>query len=280
MIPFTPSSLAVRLQSAGSPFSNEVIERMKTAGILRGEIHLNGKYFDHTQAGLARTLGRQFREAGIEMGSIHVGFGGEWDLSQTDEARRRRAVDLAQGTFAAARELGASIAVVHSSAEPIPDEERALRLAQARKSLRELTEAARPLGLRLAVETLLRTCLSNTVRELFEIIGDLDPSVVGVCLDSNHANLREDLPDVVRALGNRLLTLHISDNDGLDEKHWLPGKGIIRWPEYIRALAKAEYRGAFVYEIGYGTTNDEDLVKELLEIKENFANLLRGAEEK
>jgi hexosaminidase len=277
MIPFTPSSLAVRLQSAGSPFSDEVIERMKTAGIWRGEIHVNGNYIDHTQPGLARTIGRQFREAGIEMWSIHVGYGGAWDISQTDETRRRRAVDLTRGTFAACRELGASIAVVHPSAEPIPEAERALRIAQARKSLRELTEAARPPGLRLAVEILPRTCLGNTSRELFEIIGDFDPSVVGACLDSNHANIREDLSDVVRTLGNRLLTLHISDNDGLDEKHWLPGKGIICWPEFIRALADAGYRGAFVYET---SNTNEDRVKGLLEIKENFANLLRGAGEK
>jgi sugar phosphate isomerase/epimerase len=52
-------------------------------------------------------------------------------------------------------------------------------------------------------------------------------------------------------LGARLLTLHCSDNDGVDERHWLPGdqRGVVDWDAFFRGLAAVCYRGPFVYEL-------------------------------
>jgi hypothetical protein len=36
-----------------------------------------------------------------------------------------------------------------------------------------------------------------------------------------------DLAHTVRQLGDSLSTLHLSDYDGIDEKHELPGKGVL-----------------------------------------------------
>jgi hypothetical protein len=54
------------------------------------------------------------------------------------------------------------------------------------------------------------------------IVEALTASTINV-IDINHLNLRErDIAAAVRQLGSRLLTTHCSDNDGLDERHWLP----------------------------------------------------------
>ena len=50
-------------------------------------------------------------------------------------------------------------------------------------------------------------------------------------------------------LGGRIFTVHMSDNDGTDEKHWMPGTGIIRWSAVIERLAAAGYEGPFVFEV-------------------------------
>jgi sugar phosphate isomerase/epimerase len=145
-----------------------------------------------------------------------------------------------------ARDWRIHIAVLHPSWEPIASEIREQRIQACIRSLPILTKEAKALGIQLALECLPRTCLGNTgaeMRRLLEASPDL-----GVCVDVNH--LVQELPETfIRELGPRIITTHISDNDGLDEKHWMPGEGVIHWREVMEALADIGYRGAFMYEV-------------------------------
>ncbi|MQY78678.1 MAG: hypothetical protein GH151_05700 [Bacteroidetes bacterium] len=49
-------------------------------------------------------------------------------------------------------------------------------------------------------------------------------------------------------VGNLIVTVHMSDYDGIDERHWLPGDGIINWTNVISELVKNEYQGPFMFE--------------------------------
>jgi sugar phosphate isomerase/epimerase len=101
----------------------------------------------------------------------------------------------------------------------------------------------------VAIELLPRTCLGNTVEELGELIRRLGDETFGVCLDVNHLMDRYgELPDEIRKLGPRLITTHLSDYDGVDEKHWLPGRGVIDWKAVKEALGEIGYKGPFNYE--------------------------------
>lgn len=51
-------------------------------------------------------------------------------------------------------------------------------------------------------------------------------------------------------------TLHVSDYDGIDEKHWLPGQGIVNWPEVIQALIETGYDGPFMMEVNFRTADE------------------------
>lgn len=72
--------------------------------------------------------------------------------------------------------------------------------------------------------------------------------------------------DGVRALGDRILTTHISDHDYLDEKHWMPGKGKIDWMRLLEAFEAIGYQGSFNYEV------DAEGIP-AVEIRENFDTL-------
>ncbi len=186
------------------------------------------------------------RAAGLSVWSTHLPFGGSLDLSQPDTTNRAAAVDLLTACIRWAGQQGIATAVVHPSAEPIEPAARQQRLAHSLGSLRQLAGEAQQAGVTLAVECLPRTCLGNTSAELAELIagaGDLP-----VCLDTNHL-LQETLAAFIQRLGSRLRTLHISDYDGLDEKHWLPGMGVIDWVELVDLLAGAGYTGPFLFEV-------------------------------
>ena len=61
--------------------------------------------------------------------------------------------------------------------------------------------------------------------------------------------VRRRKQDVLRTrIGARIVTLHIADNDGKDERHWLPGNGVNDWIAISRALQQTGYRGLFLFE--------------------------------
>ena len=120
---------------------------------------------------------------------------------------------------------------------PHKDQIRALR-AFLSEILPDVEEA----GTSLNIEYLPRTCLGNTPDELEEIVDGFPPDRIGICLDVNHASPRtEMMPELIRRLGPRINSFHISDTDGVDECHWFPGFGIVDWPACmgeIRALTR------------------------------------------
>jgi sugar phosphate isomerase/epimerase len=199
-----------------------------------------------------RELRARLRDSRVRLHSVHLPYGRALDLSQPDEALRQEAIRLTEINLCAAGELGARLAVVHPSAEPISDEARPVHLDASRRSLTTLAATAAGLGVRLAVECLPRSCLGHTAAELLSVVEHTDPAVVGVCIDVNHLNLREaDIRAPVNTLGPRLFTLHCSENDGEDERHWLPGdeRGVIDWRAFLAGLRDVLYAGPFLYEL-------------------------------
>lgn len=184
--------------------------------------------------------------AGLEVWSVHIPYGTDWDPSSLDPEVRKDVVDKVKRVLGYAQEWGVGRAVFHPSWEPIVPEDRARRLQACKETLSVLAEESVKYGVRLAVECLPRTCLGNCADEMEYLVGDVP--ALGICCDVNH--LFKETPDrFIERLGSRIVTTHISDNDGNDEKHWLPGDGVIGWRAVLDALVRAGYDGAFMYEV-------------------------------
>jgi len=193
------------------------------------------------------------KELGLEVWSVHLPFGGLWDISVLDDAVRGTAIEGLVEIMDWVRGWGSGMLVIHPSFEPIPDEERAERLAKAGESIRLLSGEAAKRGLRLAVEDLPRTCLGKNAAEIAAMIQEAPEAAV--CCDTNHL-LTETPEDFIRAIGSRIRTLHVSDYDGVDERHWIPGRGIVNWGGVMQALVETGYSGPFMYEAGYEDPKD------------------------
>lgn len=76
--------------------------------------------------------------------------------------------------------------------------------------------------------------IGRTSAEMLRPIGGCTEAMV--CFDTNHL-LLESHADFIGALGDRIATIHLSDYDGRDERHWLPGRGVIDWPDLCRSAA-------------------------------------------
>lgn len=85
--------------------------------------------------------------------------------------------------------------------------------------------------------------------ELVELIDTLDHPLVGACWDTGHANLQGlDQEVSLQALGKRLKSLHINDNNGKQDEHLLPYQGTVNWDKVTNTLATIGYDGEFTYE--------------------------------
>ncbi|WP_018757660.1 sugar phosphate isomerase/epimerase family protein [Paenibacillus terrigena] len=193
------------------------------------------------------------KEVGLDIWSVHLPFGDLWDISLTNEVARAAVVEANVQVMDWAQGWGANCVVIHPSFEPISDEEHAGRLEAARDSIRILSGKAAERMLCLAVEDLPRSCLGKHAEEILALIADASEAVV--CCDTNHL-LGETPEYFIRTVGSRIQTLHVSDYDGIDEKHWIPGRGIVNWAEVLQALVDIGYEGPFMFEAEYQDPKD------------------------
>lgn len=185
--------------------------------------------------------------AGLSVWSIHLPFGKGWDPSDTlEETRLRNVADVA-AIIGMAGALKPHKLVMHASYGIIADEVREAKFQAAVKSFNELAPAAAKIGAQLLVEDLPRTCLCNTSEEMHRFLAAVDPSI-GVCFDTNHL-LQETPQAFARSIGSAIESLHVSDYDMVDEKHWLMGRGVIEWEDLIAAIAETGYDGVFLFEV-------------------------------
>lgn len=184
----------------------------------------------------------------IHVSSVHLPFlpYDKLDPTLADAEMQESLVAYQGDLLRASAEAGIPIAVVHPSGEPYGAFERAERMQYAAQALHRLATIAEQCGIKLAIENLPRTCLCNIHEEMTLLMREI-PSLYA-CFDMNHS-LRQSNPDFIRALGKRIITVHASDYDMIDERHLLPFLGRNNWHEIMKALEDADYSGIFTYEV-------------------------------
>lgn len=201
----------------------------------------------------AKGIGERAKRNKVTVWSVHIPFGGAYDISHTDEQARLEAIRLnIQDMEMSARLLKPACFIIHPSAEPISGETRAARMESSRKSLEVLALKSKQLGVRMLVENLPRTCLGNTSAELLQLIEGLQNTAI--CFDVNHL-LIEPHNLFVQNTAGKIGSTHMSDYDRINERHWLVDTGVINWDELLQGLVATGYKGPFIYEVGVGKQN-------------------------
>lgn len=236
----------IGLSSCGKAFDKALFLTYASAGIDVMELSLDANGYASIDYEIVSEWSAQ---TGVEVRSFHLPFYPfeTNDVSSLDEDVRQNTIDMHKRYIKAAAAVGIKIFVLHPSAEPIKSEERTLRLENARASINTLAQFADEIGALIAVENLPRTCLGNCSTEINYLT---DNSKAKVCFDTNHL-LTESHESFINNVGSKIIATHISDYDGIDERHWLPGEGIIDWVKLITMLDDIGYSGALLYELGY-----------------------------
>ena len=186
----------------------------------------------------------------VELWSCHLPFHTTevLDIASLSEDIRKKSVELVREHVKRATDIGIKNLVIHPSSEPVSvdEEKRRNQLENSMKSLDELAETAGEGGGVIAVENLPRTCLGRDSSEILKILSANHK--LRVCFDTNHL-LYQDAVSFIEEVGSKIVTLHVSDYDFADERHWLPGDGGVDWSKIVSALTKVGYNGVWMYEV-------------------------------
>lgn len=215
-------------------------------------LELSYRSFDEVDFDEAKKLADRY---GVTLWSLHLPFlpFAQIDVAALEREKRDNTVALYADIMKKAADVGIDKFIVHPSAE-IHDYDGvtpAMRLekkACAKDTLSRLADIAEPLHAVICVEDLPRRCLGNCWEEMAELTED---ERLRICFDTNHI-LGQDPLLLLEHLGKKVVTLHVSDYDFGNERHWLPGEGKLDFAALVAALRKADYSGAWLYEISFG----------------------------
>ncbi|MBE6613079.1 MAG: sugar phosphate isomerase/epimerase [Ruminococcaceae bacterium] len=253
------------------PFVRKDFEALKAAGIECIEISCGWK--ETADKLNFKQVKEDADAAGIELWSFHLPFAPFHDLlvATPDEAFRKATVAQLSDWMLKGADIGVKLVVLHPSGEPNKPEVRDALLKSSQQSLMELAEIGARAGVTVAVEDLPRTCIGNCSDDMLKLLS-ADPRL-RCCFDTNHL-LEQKNVDFVRAIGDKIVTLHVSDYDFTNERHWLPGEGKTDWVELVSVLEEIEYNGPWLYELGLKTPKSISRPREL-----TFADFRRNYEE-
>ena len=271
------SMLEIGISTAGSRPTEAFFRSLAEAGVGNTEVSLT--YEDSLSLDYAE-LSALSKKYGVKLWSYHLPFGAPdvLDIASLDEGVRNKTVSYWCELIKKGAEIGIKRFVAHPSSEPKSREapEREREIEQSMRSLGRLADVAAEHGVTVAVEDLPRTCLGRTAEELLRLVS-VDPRL-RVCFDTNHL-LSEDLYGFAERIADKIVTLHVSDYDFVNERHWLPGEGSIDWPRLYRIIKKSGYQGVWMYELG--AKFSKTIVRERALTPADFVNnakeIFRGA---
>ena len=190
---------------------------------------------------------------GLKVLNLHASHGREKYWCSFLEYQRKAGVELVKNRIAMAARLGADVVIVHvpsSVGAEIRDE----MLGPVRASLNEITPFARSHNIRIAVENM----ESDDFGMLTSLLNEYDPDVLGLCYDCGHGNIDGRGLDNLEKVKDRLIALHLHDNDGLNDQHKIPFTGNINWERLVRIIAESPYDKCVNLEVVIHNTGIKD----------------------
>lgn len=266
----------IGLSTSGKTIDYNLFKNYKDAGIDYAEVSLPQELYVLPDYKFVKKVAD---DTGVHLWSYHLPFKpfDLIDISASDKEWRNRSVDYIAEIIKKAADIGIDKFILHSggitkrkTAEEVEE-----RLDCACESYARFAEIAAKEGGVICVENLPPVCVGKDIEEMKKLLSA--DSRLRLCFDTNHL-LPGDGSEFIRAFADRLVTIHVSDYDLINERHWLPGEGKVNWQDIYKTLCSVGYNGPWLYEIRFENLTTitrernltcEDFVRNAKEIFEN-----------
>ncbi len=192
------------------------------------------------------------KEYSLILQDIHGSVGPEKNWFSSVEYQRKAGVELVANRMKMLHALdGTGTVIMHIPAiyfgsASLQEETQRKLVANLRRSLDELMPLSKELNVPLAVENM----PNDTFAIIDELLADYPPEFLGLCYDSGHGNLFQCQGlDHLERNKNRLIAMHLHDNDGLGDLHQPPFYGNLNWERLAEIIKSSSYTREISFEI-------------------------------
>ena len=176
------------------------------------------------QNGSIRKQIKEFKKVGLSLSSLHMRYdSSELNNFFKDNKIGDKLEKILIKDVKIAKKYGFSCVVVH-----LKEEFSFIGVER----LKRILNVCEKLDIPLAIENI-------DYRDVFvKVFENIDNKYLKFCYDSGHNNFIDSYFDYLGKYGEKLVCLHLHDNDGTDDQHTLNKYGNIDWEEVAKKLAK------------------------------------------
>lgn len=213
-------------------------------------------------------IGKWLSEYNLKLLDLHGSVGPEKNWFSEKEYERLAGVELVKNRLEMTARLGGDAVVMHIPSGPISD--------SLKRSLDTLQPVSKSLGVKIALENGCFVAINSAFSQY-------DSSFVGLCYDCGHGNHDPEGLDKMDAIKDRLIAIHLHDNDGTRDLHKLLFTGTVNWQRLAEIIAKSAYRKCVSMEVSIrnmGAYDEKQFVKDAYTGGTRFTQMLESAKTK
>ncbi len=223
-------------------------------------------------------IGRWLKTYGLQLNDLHASEGSEKFWISTAEYARLAGVELVKNRLDMTAVLGGDAIVLHVQPDGYNDDPQPEFWDRLQRSLDVLLPYAQARGVQIAFENLYPT----NHETLKQILAKYSREQVGICYDPGHGNIVGDGLDFLEAVKDRLVVLHLNDNDGAADQHKLLFSATVDWKRMAGIIAASAYDKPLSMELsvhhsGINIKDASDFLAQAMATCTKFAGMVEGA---
>lgn len=218
-------------------------------------------------------VGKAFKDNGIALRTVHSAFSKEVNISSLDKALRNQTLETHKKLLGKVALAGVEMIIMHPGSTTDNPNEIPTMCALALESLSELVKTAQNEGVKIALENMLPKHPGSDVRQVIDIVNQVNSPWLGVCFDTGHAHVSGGMRQAFEILRSRIITFHVHDNDATRDMHLQPPYGTINWVDFVEVLPTMSFSDPITIEAApWGKGNFKWMQKEILSLFQSIVN--------
>jgi sugar phosphate isomerase/epimerase len=202
-------------------------------------------------------IARWLDEYGLRLLDLHGSSGVEKKWVSSTEYVLLAGVELVANRLEMTARLGGHVVIMHIPTVPGDADLAEAYWSALHRSLDALAPTARAAGVRIAIEN---GGSEEHLQTVARVLSEYDADYLGLCYDAGHGNVAGVGLDYLERLQDRLISVHLHDNDGRSDQHKPMFTGTVDWGRLAGIMAASAYEGPVSQEISMRLSGyvDED----------------------
>lgn len=171
------------------------------------------------------------KKRGLHLENMHTPYLDVNDLWSDEKYQREETLQRYLGYLEQCNRFDIPVMVMHCSDAGGPESPTSWGL----DTFRAIGEKGEKMGVRIAVEN------TRDAELLDGLLENLHSDFFGMCYDSSHDWITGQSEGwLLEKWSHRVYTTHLSDNDTIKDRHWIPGDGKVDWGKIKKILKKTD----------------------------------------